>query len=209
MIKHPNTLYRFFDKEEYAQAFLDGEIRFGNIKRYKEIEGDRKDESEGKASFYWNQKAPSVTINKKSLKIVENGESNQNISFEATFLNPVYILSTSEESVNIDELKRRFGAYIVRINKPSLFLEQLKKTDTNHPIGTVELKKVIYNKNGLMEPNPLLQAPSDYSYIQKPEVYKVEKEYRYVLICKFQKGRLYEDYITLQIKYCQEICQKM
>ena len=45
-------LYRFFSKEEYTSAFIEGEIRFGWLGKYSQMEGDiREDLSDGRAEY--------------------------------------------------------------------------------------------------------------------------------------------------------------
>lgn len=65
---------------------------------------------------------------------------------------------------------------------------------------------VVYNKDGLLEPDPYLIAPFHYSYSQKLKSYEDEKEFRYVLGCKVDADREWEDSLTLTLGDCGDIC---
>jgi hypothetical protein len=72
--------------------------------------------------------------------------------------------------------------------------------------GTAVIAAVAYNKDGVLEPDPYLLSPPEYSYSQKPSLYMEDQEYRYVLTCSFDKTRNMQDNITLNLGDCSDIC---
>ena len=205
----PNTLLRFFDKEEYTHRFIGGKIRFGLLDRYRTIEGLRKDEREGQVSFYWNQKAPQIIIDKKTRQVVGQAVSDKNIHCSGVSTNPYYILCTSHPEADTRILAEKFGQFIVRINDPIALLERIKAAWQSHRWalhGYAFIVPVVYNKDGLVEPNPYLIAPWGYTYSQKPKSFEEEKEFRYVLECTVDTERTLENKLTLSLPDCSDIC---
>jgi len=209
MTNYPPFLLRFFENEEYARQFLKGELRFGLLSYYRKIEGVRRDEKEGEASFFWNKCAPKITIDLKSNEIINRGESGQNIRYAGSSINQRYILCTSHPEADTDKLKQEIGPFIVRIKQPLVLLEKIRGVWKNYPLslnGSTELKPVVYNRDGLLDPDPYLIAPSDWSYTQKSKSNEYQREYRYVLTCVIDTNRVYPDHLTLKVEGCNEIC---
>ncbi len=204
------SLLRFFEKEEYARSFVEGEIRFGLLDRYKTIEGSRKDEAEGRVSFYWNLKAPQLRIDRKTREVVDRTESDQNIHGSGLSLNRYYILCTSHPEADLAVLSEKFGRFVVRINDPLSLLQRIRAIWQKHQLALDDdsafVAPVVYNKNGLLEPDPYLIAPAGYSYSQKPSSFEQEREFRYVLICSVDDKRTFENFITLTVGDCSDIC---
>ena len=50
----PETLLRAFKDEDHARQFLAGDLRFGLLQHYRDMEGSRGDDAEGKASIRWD-----------------------------------------------------------------------------------------------------------------------------------------------------------
>src|SRR5580704_490203 len=75
----PDALLRFFDQEDRARNFIQGKVRFGLLQSYRDVEGWRRDELEGRVSFCWNQKAPAIIIDKATRQVVGRTDSDQNI----------------------------------------------------------------------------------------------------------------------------------
>ena len=208
----PSNLLRFFDKDEYARGFLEGQIRFGLLDRYRTIEGSRRDEKEGQVSFYWNRKAPQITIDKSTAQVVGQSESDQNIHYSGCSLNPYYILCTSHPEASIPSLTQKFGRFVVRIQDPLALLERIKVAWQNHHFaldGCAFLAPVVYNKDGLLEADPYLIAPPHYSYSQKPNSFEEEREFRYLLQCSVDTKRTWEDFLTLRLpdSYARRVAQ--
>jgi hypothetical protein len=202
----PDTLLRFFDKEDYARSFLGGKIRFGLLDHYRAIEGSRRDDTEGRESFEWNRKAPQVFI--ANGEVVGRGVSDQNIQYSGSSLNPYFILSASHPQSDLQALARKFGRYIVRIDNPQELLRRVKDFWRNHTWALEDsacIGPVVYNKGKLLGADPYLIAPPHYSYSQKPAAFEAEKEFRFVLVCTVESREIVQDYLTLEVGDCNDI----
>ncbi|MFQ5736113.1 MAG: hypothetical protein ACE5GY_04530 [Thermodesulfobacteriota bacterium] len=185
-------------------------MRFGLLTKYKKIEGARKDETEGEASYEYDKKAPQISIDVKTGQAIDQGISDQNIHCSISSVIPYYIVATTDPDIDIAEMKKQFGDFVVRISNPLALLKRINTVWKNHPLsfnGCAELKKVVYNKDGLLQPDPYLLGPSDYTYIQKPKKFAKEKEFRYVLTGKTENYETAEPYFILQVAGCKEICR--
>lgn len=205
----PDRLLRFIEKEEYADQFISGQIRFGLLDYYKKIEGARQDEKEGQVSFFWDLKAPTVIIDSNTRQIIGHAESNQNISYRGSSINPYYIVSTSHPDVNKQLLAKKFGYFIVRINDPQALLERIKVAWQQHDWALNDHVVIVpteYNKDEVLEPNEYLIPPHEYSYCQKPPSFSDEQEFRYVLVCRIDTKRTLNNHLTLNVGDCRDIC---
>ena len=111
----PRNLLRFFRLEEHARSFLEANLRFGLLDKYRTIEGSLGDPTEGRVSFEWNVKAPEILFDRKTGKAIGQGQSGKNIHYGGSSLNPYYILCTAHPEVCIPDLKQKFGPFVVRI----------------------------------------------------------------------------------------------
>jgi len=187
---------------------MEGEIRFGLLDNYKSVEGSRQDETEGEASFSWDQKAPQIIFNKTTGEAVGRAESDQNIQYSGTSLNHHYILCTSHPEADIDVLKRKFGPFVVRIADPLVLLERITSIWESNDWALREafVVPVVYNKGGMLEPNPYLIGPRHYSYAQKLPSFEEECEFRYVLTCTVDTNRKLPDHLITNVGDCRDIC---
>ncbi len=205
----PDLLLRFLEKEEYADQFISGQIRFGLLDYYKKVEGARQDEKEGRVSFFWDSKAPAVMKDSNTRQIIGQAQSNQNINYRGSSMNSYYVVSTSHPDVDKQLLAKKFGAFIVRINDPQTLLERMKMAWQQHDWALndhVVLAPAKYNKDEVLETNEYLIPPPDYSYCQKPPSFSDEQEFRYVLICRIDPKRTLNDHLTLNVGDCRDIC---
>jgi hypothetical protein len=206
----PNNLLRFFDREEHAMQFISGQIRCGLLSYYRDIEGTRQDDKEGQTSFSWAQKAPQFQIDNQTGHLLGPTESNQNIRYRSTLLNPCYIVSTSSPDVGKNILTDRFGPFTVLISDPLALLERIRAVWRNHDWALndgVVIVPAEYNKDEVLAANKHLRAPPHYSYSQKPPMFSVEIEFRYVLTCSFDVNLRLEDHLTLDVGGCADICR--
>ena len=209
MAEIPSSLLRFFDKEEHALGFLNGEIRFGLLDVYRTIEGSRRDETEGRVSFSWNKKATEILIGEESNQIIAVRESDQNIHCSSSSMNRYYIMCTSHPDANVKYLAEKFGPFMVRIDDPLSLLERVKREWQSNGLAQKDgarIAQVEYNKDGLLEPDPYLTVPVHYSYSQKPTSDKQDREFRYVLTCKVDVNRTWEEFLTVRVDDCSDIC---
>jgi hypothetical protein len=205
----PNRLLRAFRVEDHARDFLEGNIRFGLLDYYKKIEDVRRDTTEGLASFYWDVKAPQVIFDLKTDQITGRKQSDQNIHYSGSSINPYFILSTFHPDVDMGVL-RKYGEFFVRISDPQALLDRIKIAWRDHAWslnGSAWIAQVVYNKNEILEPDLYLRAPASYSYAQKPRIpFEEDREFRYVLECSIDADRVLSGVLTLTLPTCRDIC---
>jgi hypothetical protein len=159
----PNVLYRAFDKLEFAQQFLQGKLRFGNVTSYRRIEGARQDKTEGTGYYTFDE------VSKKS-------------QFCSNSIYALCCHRTLEAATSTGH-----GKYIVEITNPFYLAEKatesLCKLKSKH-FGGIEGVFIEYDKGEeKLEALDLFES-SRLTYSQKPESYSHEEEFRYVFIRK-------------------------
>lgn len=192
MLGVPSSLLRFVGQDEHAFEFIAGQIRFGLLDCYRVIEASRRDEKEGRVSFVWGLK-----------------ESDWNIHYRGRSMNPYYILCTSHPDVNVTMMTKNFGSFIIRIGNPLALLERIKVAWRNHEwafADNAEVAPVVYNKDELLKKDRYFNAPSHYSYSQKPKSFVNEREFRYVLTCSDDTKLTLINSLTLPVGDCSDIC---
>jgi hypothetical protein len=187
----PSVLQRAFQNEEHARQFIAGEIPFGLLQHYREIEGYRQDETEGEAAIRWNLEAQNPDLH--------------NVTYRGSSLNLYYVLCTSHPDVRRCHLIN-FGSFIVKIHHPLRLLEQICTAwgGDERSSSPAFVTPVLYNKSELVEPPPYYVAPPCLVYAQKPASYSQDQEYRYLLSCKV--GTKEDPFLTLKVGPCADIC---
>jgi hypothetical protein len=96
----------------------------------------------------------------------------------------------------------------VCINNPLALLDRIKAAWQKHEwaLGSAFIAPAVYNRDGLLEPDPLMSAPPHLSYSQKPVSDQEDREFRYVLECGFDKKRDLVDHLTLTLSDCSDLC---
>ncbi len=215
MTNLPSSLLRFFHEEEFARQFVAGEARFGILEYYRRIEDSRRDESEGESSVYFRAKAPQLIIDRKTGRTIDVTESDENIHSTVVSLNPYYVLCTSHPEVNITTLAGKYGRFMVRIDSPLVLLERVKIAWQTHDLAldgdAAFTAPVEYTKDELRDADPYLLSPPHLTYAQKPKShegksYEEDREYRYLLLCKVDTKREWENHLTLRLGDCSDIC---
>lgn len=205
----PSALLRFFEREEYARRFVAGQLRFGLLGYYRTVEGSRRDVGEGRASLYWALRAPQAIIDAQSGQIVGQTAPDRRVHYSGVSLNPYYALCTSHFEANIPLLATKFGKFIVRMSDPVALLDRIKAVWHKHDWSlenSAFIAPVEYNRDGLLEPDPYFLAPPHYFYSQKSELYREEREYRYLLMCTVDVTRSLPDHLDLLVPDCSDIC---
>src|ERR1017187_10284578 len=162
----PLRLYRFFDKAEYANAFVDGRFRVGNQARYHSPAlGDRVDRTEG-TSIY----------------------TKGGLQHEGSYTNPTYLLCCSIPSVDVGKMRNKFGPFVVVIHNPvelAIDLDYFLKRDGTKPGVQIVGARVSYSKGNTTgfdqsEEQSLVELPLR----QKPpdQGFEEECEFRYCLV---------------------------
>lgn len=209
MKRPPEALLRFFETGQYARQFIQGRVRFGRLDSYREIEGPRRDEEEGRVSVYWNQKAPQLIIDTATGQVVGRSESDQDIHYSGCSANPYSILSTAHPESDRSKLAADLGRWVVCIKDPTALLERIRAAWKTHPwalAGEAFIVAVTYNRDGLLDPDPYLRAPAEYSYSQKRESDRHYREFRYVLTSTIASIGEVANYLTLKLPDCSDIC---
>jgi len=189
----PPVLVRTFEREEYARQFLAGDARFGLLQYYREIEDNRRDETEGRASIRWNLRAENPALH--------------NVTYTGTSLNGYYVLCTSNPIRK--GAAANFGTFNVKIDKPLTLLERICKAwkSDARSSGEAFIVPVLYNKDDLVAPPPYFIAPPCLVYAQKAAKHSHEAEYRYVISCRV--GVPEESFITLRLGPIDDICSPL
>jgi len=171
----PNVLYRVFKEYKYAKEFTQGIIRFSTFEYYSSTDDPiRQDNTEGESC------------------IKHNG-----LNYYHCFsdYNKFYILSFCKTLETAQENKK-FGNFIVKITNP----KKLAKSITNYLekqsfkcFGGIEGNQVSYNYENAILQKPNSQELSKLSCFQKPNSYKDENEFRFIITTE-------NKYITLETK---------
>jgi hypothetical protein len=109
-------------------------------------------------------------------------------------------------------LAEKFGPFVVRIKDPTTLLGRIRAVWAEHPWafeGSAVIAPVIYNKDGVLNPDPYLIAPPEYCYAQKPGSFEEEREFRYVLKCSIPARQLTDHLggLTLPFPDCNDILE--
>jgi hypothetical protein len=178
----PGILLRFFSEEEHARQFVAGKVRFGILEYYRGIEDKRRDANEGRSSVYY--KAPHL------------------VHATCTSLNRYYILCTAHPEASIPSLMKKYGRFVVRIDSPIVLLERIKASWQIHDLAVDRgafVTDVEYTKDELREPDPYFRSPPHLVYSQKPRSDEDDREYRYLVKCKVDVKRAWENHLTLTL----------
>ncbi len=162
--EYPDTLFRAFDRIDYAQQFLKGFVRFGTVMGYRKIEDkNRRDATEGVGHF-----------------------TTKGINTKIQFYSNVFYALCCHRDLS-SALETNHGKYIVEIANPLHLAEELTRSlrelKSKH-FGGIEGVVVEYNKGN--ERNEELDSyqKSRLAYCQKPVEYDSENEFRFVFCRK-------------------------
>jgi len=190
VIETPNSLLRFFEKEEHAYQFLAGSVRFGSLKYYREAEGSRKDASEGLSSVYFRGPHPIHTT--------------------LVSLHRYYALSTAHAEADVSLLVEKYGRFMVRINRPQKLLARIRAAWQQHELAEDRrdafIAPVEYTKDELRDADAFYRSPVHLQYSQKHRSSELDREYRYLLKCKVDVKRVWESHLTLTLPNCEDLC---
>jgi hypothetical protein len=187
--EYPLRLYRFFDKAEYADDFVEGRFRIGNQERYHSPAlGDRMDRTEGFSNY-----------------------TKGGLQHEGSYTNSIYLLCCSLPSVDLGKMRNKFGRYVVVIHNPvelAIDLDYFLNGDGTKPGVETVGAPVSYSKantagfeqheeQGLVE-LPLRQKPSGQGYEE-------ECEFRYCLVD--QSHAPASEFINVNLGYPLRYCE--
>ncbi len=187
----PNRLYKFFDRKEHADNFIEGNIYLRPPESYRKIEGPRQDQSEGLGSIKIVE-----SIRQVSIPSGKWSESPGHMNTTIQFLNPTYILCLSGSKVSSENTKRKFGEYGVEVQDIKSVAESIKtfleKNKLNgFSVNFIKCARIAYNKDNVFTSFDIYKN-FNLSFEQKPSDYSDEDEYR-LTIC-----------LELDLDYAQE-----
>jgi hypothetical protein len=169
MIMRPS--YRYFTLKEHADLFVSGNIRFLRTKIYRSLlDPNRQDEGELLYRTMFNHIETSKEIG-----------------------NSVYSLSTS--LILSEELKERFGHFVVRINDVFNFGECLNASVLQS--GMSIFKKVLSSDINYYSSESTPNLDFEQRLFAKLDWFACEREYRYIFI---PKNDLIDDEILLKVR---------
>jgi hypothetical protein len=162
----PAYLYRAFSEEKYACEFMEeGKFRARHIMSYVKTENPNiADENEGRA--LWE---------------TATGGGGAAIS---PF--PVYILCLAGPEVDLSHLRNRYGKYIVQINDPKRFVEDLAGSSALP--ASIHCVKVKYTDKHKLEQQPERDEKIRLTYSQKELRFARDCEYRIAVIASETGG---------------------
>jgi len=201
----PATLYRVFSNRDYAEQFIEGNIRFSTLRYYNSIKDDiRVDRTEGygrlkrdgKKLIFNPQDNTLMTTHGRENLHVDGGE-------KGTFI----CCFSSPESGRLQELPTKFGRFVVRIKEPEQLFKDVQNSIHHDPklsefkfelsSSMVRYDKEMYQKSITEEETDSL------GWAQKPQAYSDEMEYRY------RFGFFYPELIGLSDSYTVKIDKKL
>lgn len=183
----PKVLYKCYDKREYAERFVEeGCIRAGSLNYYATIECEsRCDPTEGEGHYQIPGPVTEVTFFKGSsiAPVIRETEGIQ--QHHVISANKVFAFCCTNQDVNMERMRSKFGKYIVQIYNPvrlaidlDLVLNESDGKANYQVIGS----NIVYNKGELIKGEQENIERLDWAYIQKAERFTEEMEFRYCLI---------------------------
>lgn len=170
MDNEPDFLYRAFEEEIHAIEFLErGKFRLGLLDVYKTIEEKhRRDQTEGTSNTYIETDFPDILCELGGVDIM-----------------PKYLMCTSSSKAEGSYIRENFGKYIVKINEPMIFLNDIFNSRPCNSemtfVGKPKFKEVRYSKGQIQNIDPESMEAITLTYTQKPPSFKNDCEYRYIV----------------------------
>lgn len=181
---YPGRVYRFFEKREWAQALIDGEVWLGTLQGYRRDENkQRGDKFEG-MRFYnsghiTDDHPGFALVADRSGILVQGPASSGNIISNNTTTHIVadaFVLCTTLSS-EPREMEKEFGSFCVEMRAPDEFWQHVARALTKEfgncrpSIGPVTYGNVSYTG---LEPVPGIPG------LLKQRRYAYQKEYRFL-----------------------------
>ncbi|MEX5496667.1 hypothetical protein ABFV51_26025 [Pseudomonas asgharzadehiana] len=185
--KQVSEVYRYFENEEHAAAFVKGEIFISTLKRCREYEdplqGDREEGYEryntgrritGNGSdpaFVAMAAKAGIYVGPDSIDMtIENNEL-------TTFLHDAYVLCTTL-GFSAEDLTETFGKYCVKIKSIDKFHSAITRSlASSTEISQAARGEVIYKERFYKE---FEDSPGLIGFVKPPDKYSTQKEYRFL-----------------------------
>ena len=161
----PDVVYRAFDKREYAEAFVAGNVRFANCNNYLNISDSRRDVTEGTGLYLKDDRSTTIRFCSNSIFIQ---------SFHRT-------IESARDAGH--------GRYIIELHNPFNLAAAITKKLHNSSFkvfGGVEGVNIAYQRGDFKGEQLSSYQRSRLTYSEKPSSYLSEEEFRFVLITEHQ-----------------------
>lgn len=180
-------VFRYFDKEEYAEAFFQGRIYISTLNLCRGYEDPlRGDRDEGVERYNSGRKVTGGSSDAKFVSMAAQagiyigpnctGVVMHNNKRE-TRIHDAYVLCTTIGFSN-ENLKKTFGKYCVRISDVEMFHKVLTKSFSSK-VGLLVAEKgpVVYKSRSYKEYE---EKPGRIGFVKPPDKYATQKEYRFL-----------------------------
>ena len=155
-----SPLLRAFTEQQYANKFVCGKFRFGELGRYRRIEDQsRQDSSEGYGHYV----------------------DSRNHQWHTELGGAIYVLSFSGPNVDQCFLREKMGVFIVRLDDPEGLCRDIERYMVSRGIRTfngVHGHSVKYTKSHTIRRDMDAGQRAELSVTQKPDTFRQECEYR-------------------------------
>jgi hypothetical protein len=168
------SLYKYFSNQEWAEAFLDGEVRFHSLAYFRDYEdaGIRQDENEGTLIF--RPKGGLVISN-----LTQRTTSNPPISSFVARANQEEIFAFCTSRVLNDEMRIKFQATAcVEIRRIQTFCTRLRNGLRTRARTVLSSGRVVYYDE--TEGGSPRYAFGDWIALSKSPAYEWQHEYRFI-----------------------------
>jgi hypothetical protein len=147
----------------------------------------RRDESEGTGSLLIPGDVPVVGLNPATGQVSSRSTQPGHFNYSSEFLNPTYVFCTSGPAANGENLRKLFGNYVIAIDNPRGFAEQLFEAlkllqlPDDRRLDFLDGSPVRYDKGEEGE-YPSMADHLRIDFGQKPRRYEPEQEYRFTAV---------------------------
>lgn len=201
---YPRVVYRAFDRFSHAEDFaLRGRFRLGNLRTYQKIEDSRRqDPSEDEGHFQRFGEVTTVDFFDRSDATAVRQRPGY-VHTQVELLNPRFVLSCSRPDVDLSWLRHHFGAWLVKIEKPRRFAQEISdylQTLPHKFADGVEGCIVKYSKGAKIRRSLTAIESTTLSYSQKPQSFSRENEFRFVaIVTGLPSERFDGDYLMIDL----------
>jgi len=180
----PEFCYRAFRSEGEARQFVsEGTFRMPCLLTFREGDEGRKDTTEGRGHILQPGTVTSVWFspNPDDKTIVTREPGYREHHSEQG--NPKFCLCTCLPEVDLGHMRRTFSQHIVRIGNPRQLAEDIHDYYVNKGVRVlIEGCRVVYNKGHKADRMLTRNERVDLAYKQKPDRFRRDCEFRFVVI---------------------------
>jgi hypothetical protein len=168
--------------EDFAHR---GRFQMGNLRVYAAIEDEkRQDPTEGDGHFQRFGIVTTVEFMRDSDETFVSKKPGY-VHTHVELLHPKFVFCCAAPGVDLDHLRKQFGPWLVRIDQPRQFAQEVSAYLETLPYkfaGGVEGCFVQYNKGDRTRRPLNPTAQTHLSYMQKPSSFSEDNEFRFVVI---------------------------